>query len=62
MHPTHPLPARSMSLKDAAALLRVSDRHLRRLAADGTLRTFRIGRCIRVTEVELAEFQQRHGA
>lgn len=61
-YPTTPRPARSMKLADAAALLQVSDRHLRRLAADGSLRVYRVGRAIRVTETALAEFQQRQGA
>ena len=44
---------RHITLKRAAARLQVSERFLRRLEAQGRLRLVRLGRVVRVSELEL---------
>ena len=48
------IPRRLLTVEEAAELLRLSIRQLRRLIADGRLPVSRIGRSIRITPEELA--------
>ena len=43
------LPRRLLSVREASELLRVSERQLRRLIADGRLRVARVGRRVLIT-------------
>ena len=48
------LPKRLLTIDEAAALLRVSPRTVRRLIADGSVEVVRIGRSVRLRPEKLA--------
>lgn len=54
-----PAPQRSMTTARAAEILDTTDRHVRRLIAQGDLGAFRLGRALRVRESDIVEFQER---
>jgi excisionase family DNA binding protein len=53
---------RYISIAEAAEYLRISDRTVRRLIADGELTGYRMGRSHRVIRVDLNEIDERRGA
>ena len=58
--PSNLLPSRLMTVGEVADYLRLSDRQVRRLIADGDLPVHRLGRAIRISGPELTEFLDRN--
>ena len=51
---------RMHSVKDIAAMLRLSTKTVRRMIVRGELRVHRLGRALRVSEEDLVAFTNRH--
>ena len=50
------LPAKLFTIDEAAELLNISSRTVRRLAASGALPVHRFGRLVRIADVDIAAF------
>ena len=53
---TRDTPRRLLTVKEAAAILNISERQLRRLIAEGTLAVHHLGRAIRIAPAELRRY------
>ncbi len=59
---TDPTPSRRLwTIKETAQAMRISTRSVRRLIADGSLRSTRLGRCVRIIATSVDELIQRGG-
>jgi excisionase family DNA binding protein len=56
--PDHP--DQSLTIKEVAAVLRISAKRVYELCAAGELRTFKIGRSLRIPSEALKEYRQMH--
>lgn len=58
----NPPPSRRLwTIQETANSMRVSTRSVRRLIASGSLRTTRLGRCVRIIAASVDELIQRGG-